>query len=281
LKKLLVVCVIVLFLGLAIAPSINANVSKASIDSELVEITTEVCGLNGAKHTVKLTKEQAWEVEELFNSLRERLNATETREEADEMFKEAVVELDKYGLLGGLSVKQAQRLVTGGYQNQKVMNTFKRVIHENQYIINSNFLCHIVGKHENPGVMRYFVNRLLTRLEYLISFIENIVGKLKFSEWILGGITIVYILNFLPGIDLGKCLYFAQDYGNISTTGGKKQWNGLITGGFSKYIFTPALDCPLGVVGFTGFHVHIFYGDLIYSHSEFLGHALMVKLKVR
>jgi len=42
-KKLLVAGVIVLFLGLAIAPSINANVSKASIDSELVEITTELC----------------------------------------------------------------------------------------------------------------------------------------------------------------------------------------------------------------------------------------------
>jgi len=43
-KKLLSVGVIVLFLGLAIAPSINADVSKASIDSELVEITTEICG---------------------------------------------------------------------------------------------------------------------------------------------------------------------------------------------------------------------------------------------
>ena len=58
-KKLLVVGVIVLFLGLAIAPSINANVSKISIDNELVEFTTEVCGLNGGKHTVQLTKAEA------------------------------------------------------------------------------------------------------------------------------------------------------------------------------------------------------------------------------
>ncbi|EMR75126.1 hypothetical protein MBGDF03_01263 [Thermoplasmatales archaeon SCGC AB-540-F20] len=33
-KKLLVVCVIVLFLGVAIAPSINANSVKSSIDSK-------------------------------------------------------------------------------------------------------------------------------------------------------------------------------------------------------------------------------------------------------
>jgi len=40
-KKLLAVGVIVLFLGLAIAPSINANVSKASIDSDYVKVPTQ------------------------------------------------------------------------------------------------------------------------------------------------------------------------------------------------------------------------------------------------
>ena len=43
-KKGLVVTVILLFIGLAIAPSINANVSKASIESEMVKITTENLG---------------------------------------------------------------------------------------------------------------------------------------------------------------------------------------------------------------------------------------------
>ena len=58
-KKLLAVGVIVLFLGLAIAPSINADVSKASIDSEMVEYTTEVCGVNSKKQTITLTQEEA------------------------------------------------------------------------------------------------------------------------------------------------------------------------------------------------------------------------------
>jgi len=109
-KKGLVVTVILLFIGLAFAPSINANVSKTSIDSELVEITTEICGLNGGKHTVSLSKEDADEVDRLFDSIKEKLDKVETREESEEIFKEAVVELDKYGLLGGLSVKQAQRI---------------------------------------------------------------------------------------------------------------------------------------------------------------------------
>jgi len=117
-KKLISAIVILLFIGLAFAPSINANVGK----EELVEFTTEVCGLNGGKQTVKLTQQQADEVKELFDSINMRLNATKSKGEAEEIFKDAVVQLDKYGLLGGLSVKQAQKLVIGGYQNPRVID---------------------------------------------------------------------------------------------------------------------------------------------------------------
>jgi len=120
-KKYLAVVVVLLFIGLAFAPSINANVSKES----LVEFTTEVCGLNGGKQTVRLTQSQADEVEALFDTIGERLDATDIRKEAEEIFKEAVVELDKYGLLGGLSVKQAQKLVIGNSlvsNNQRILS---------------------------------------------------------------------------------------------------------------------------------------------------------------
>ena len=100
-KKQLAVGVIVLFLGLAIAPSINANVSR---ESELVAITTEICGLDGGKHTVQLTQEEAKEVEQLIDDIERSLDEVETREEAGEVFNYAVVELDKYGLLGRLNI---------------------------------------------------------------------------------------------------------------------------------------------------------------------------------
>ena len=51
-KKLLVVCVIVLFLGVAIAPSINANIGDLSVDNTYVSSSTiikendENCGCN-------------------------------------------------------------------------------------------------------------------------------------------------------------------------------------------------------------------------------------------
>jgi len=88
-KKLISVAIILLFIGLAFAPTINANISK----EELIEFTTEVCGLNGGKQSIKLTQQQAKEVEALFNSIREQLNTSESREDAEEIFKDAVVEL--------------------------------------------------------------------------------------------------------------------------------------------------------------------------------------------
>jgi hypothetical protein len=149
-RKLLVVGVIILFLGLACAPSINANISK---ESELVEITTEICGLNGGKHTVQLTKEEAEEVDRLFDSIRERLNATESREEAVEVFNEVVMELDKYGLIGGLSVNQAQKLLTGGEVYTTIFSILEKYYPKNnilsdKYLI--NIFCFIDVSSEVP-----------------------------------------------------------------------------------------------------------------------------------
>jgi len=142
-KKLLVVGVIVLFLGLAVAPSINANIGR---ESELVEITTEICGLDGGKHTVRLTEKETEEVDRLFENIRLQLNESTSRGEAEEIFNDAVVELDKYGLLGGLSVKQAQRLVTDKYQNPRIVKLMNKFYNRNQRGGDENFDCLIVGK---------------------------------------------------------------------------------------------------------------------------------------
>ena len=114
-KKILVIGVIFLFLGVAVAPSINFNVVKASDDNDFVEVTTQACGIKGyGNTTVKLTKEQYQNLEQYLVGFRARLNQTTTREEAVPIFKEAVVELNTYGLLPkGMSVEKARRLVTG------------------------------------------------------------------------------------------------------------------------------------------------------------------------
>jgi len=119
--KGLVVIVIFLFIGVAVAPSINQNIVKASNDDDLVEVTSQACGIKGYEDTtVKLTREQYQNLEQYFVEFRARLNQTSTREEAVPLFKDAVVELDKYGLLPkGMSVEQFQRIITGLFQDKK------------------------------------------------------------------------------------------------------------------------------------------------------------------
>jgi len=63
-KKILAVGVILLFIGVAVAPSINFTVVKASNDNDLVEVTTQACGIKGyGNNTVKLTREQYEDLE--------------------------------------------------------------------------------------------------------------------------------------------------------------------------------------------------------------------------
>ena len=114
-KKILIGSIIAV--AIIILSSFSSVVGKVSSDNELVEFDVEFCGL-GEKHTVKLTQQEADKVELLFDDIKEQLENVETREEAEEIFKETVVELDKYGLLGGLGIRQTQNFVTGNYQDK-------------------------------------------------------------------------------------------------------------------------------------------------------------------
>jgi len=123
LKKGVTVALILLFLGVAFVPSINISVVKAATDNDLVEVTTTVYGIKGfGNHTVKLTRQQNQNLEQYLVNFKARLNKTTSREEAVPLFKDAVVELNKYGLLPkGMSIEHAQRLVTGYYQNSNIL----------------------------------------------------------------------------------------------------------------------------------------------------------------
>jgi len=130
LKKGLAVVIILLFLGVAVVPSINISVVKASTENNSVEVTTEVCGIKGfGTHAVSLTKQEYQNLEQYLVDLRARLNTTTTREKAVPLFKEAVVELNRYGLLPkGMRVGQAQRLVSRYYQNSEMLSEFENDI---------------------------------------------------------------------------------------------------------------------------------------------------------
>jgi len=268
-RKGLAVAVILLFIGVAFTSSINANVSKESVDSELVEFTTEVCGIKGVKpHTVSLSKEDADEVDRLFDSIKERLDKVETREEAVEIFNEAVVELDKYGLLGGLSVKQAQKLVTGYYNGQ---NSQKKIINPNmgeealdEY---HNSFCFVVG---NDTTWTRFIGAFLSRLSMFFALLLPDIPNSIVDDMIF------VILFFFAGIyeqfkpiaisqsvgfgikrivDIGGWVYYPAE-GRISTFGvrGAKTWSGPFYGslGVNGWMVDTVYT---GILGFFGIKI--------------------------
>ena len=271
-KKGVAVAVILLFIGLAFAPSINANISK---DSEMVEFTTEICGLNGGKNTVQLTKAEEKEVDILFNSIRERLNSTESREEAEEIFNEAIVELDKYGLLGGLSVKQAQRLVTGTFQNQRFFNhMYPRTLDENE-----NKFCLIAGMTSNT----YFEGLGALFFSKVMGIFRTGVGLMGYLFFII--IAMINPIAFGNRINLGEEYEewegeyeYYYSYGWVFTMGTngiktyKRKMEGVlpIQGSYLNWGDLSYSRYFPGVVGFTGIKI---------DSSFYLGCALWVKIK--
>ncbi len=133
-RKWLVLGIILLFVGVTIAPTINFNTVKASNDNDLVEVTAQACGIKGYKDsTVKLTREQYNELEQYLVEFKAKLNQTSTREEATPLFRDAMVELNKYGLLPKGNIKLIEDLFTENFLNSRILNSFYKIRHESSY----------------------------------------------------------------------------------------------------------------------------------------------------
>ncbi|PNX54030.1 MAG: hypothetical protein BV458_01165 [Thermoplasmata archaeon M9B2D] len=260
-KKGLVVTVIILFIGVAVAPSINQSVVKASQEDDFVEVTTQACGIHGyTDTTVKLTREQCQNLEQYLVEFRARLNQTSTREEAVPIFKEAVVELDKYGLLPkGMGVEQAQKLVTGGYYNVRINKTIQRLCDTNDYLIKSNFLCLITGAGNS-----IHIRGILPTIMALFSIpkIGTFFGIMTFGG--SGYNPANFIWENFPATG------WVDTYGLV----GVKKWDGAFSGGCGGKRLTLTYYEFIGARGFTGLGVT----TTIDSLDFFIGSALWIRL---
>jgi len=276
-KKGFVVSVIFLFIGVAVAPSITFNVVKASNDNDLVEVTTQACGIKGfGNTTVKLTKQQYQNLEQYLVDFRAKLNQTTTREEAVPIFKDAVVELNKYGLLPkGMSVEQAQRLVVGVEQDKKIMTLFGKIKPNYLNNLRFNLFCLITGETDNTlfqTVSRAFI---------------NICPPFRFFGFIPSIIKIFFPFSLFDVIGLGGSSYVSGIHpanGWVNTIGltGSKNWNGSFYGGITNFFvsepfsfLTSLILYDTGVIGFTGFH---YYTNLFSGHASYIGSALFVRI---
>ena len=292
-RKGLAVAVILLFIGVAFAPSINASV----VDDELVEFDVEFSGL-GKKHRVQLTQQEADEVELLFDDIEQRLSEVETREEAELIFKDAIVELDKYGLLGGLSIKQAQQLIVGSNVRQNLLKRIDRIDRNILDWTSANYFCLVTGHLSSIATQRL----LLRRCEIFLDNTYNVISELNNWDliqlwWTLMEILYViqstsmafskiadfiFPISFLKTICAGGRIWYIDmssdvfsSQGSVTSYGlsGLKLWGGSLWGVASTRLYNAASYnyCP-ALLGFIGL-------ILTEGHnSNLLGFALKVDL---
>jgi len=311
---LLTIGITILFLGITIAPSINFNVVKASKNNDLVEVTTQACGINGyGNTTVKLTRQQYQNLEQYLVDFQARLNQTKTKEEAVPIFKEAVMELNKYGLLPkGMSIEEAQKLVLGGYQNPRYSRFLNRMLNSVEKSSNDeNYNCLIAGRTTNTvsigpilTLIQIGANHGYNNLYYLIVFLQQhnnffllllfgglymffAITSIMTSEVGLGN----FIDNFHPilllsTIGLGMNTWLPYDGGVYPAVGwiytngtnGIIKWNGSLYGDLPVYYFLSLnwfifFDFYPGIIGFSGIKI-----ILPLLGSFYLGNAFEIKI---
>jgi hypothetical protein len=300
-KKWLAVGIIVLFLGVTLAPTINFNTVKASQEDNIIEITSQPCGIKGYSNTtVKLTQEQYQNLEEYLVRFSARLNQTSTREETILIFKEAVVELNTYGLLPkGMDIKQAQNLVTLNACRGSRIKPFDENLLTHMNSLKNNetvdFLCMIVGESTNT----YFQTVLNTAAMLLSGLLLILPSFIIFGVFIWSVIhsmdnILLYVLALIAaamdaglgylvfpflithsGVSAAGIIRYAASQGWIHLTGHS---NVSVNGTFNGNVptipnsFFQFMGSP-GVIGFTGLHLKTNHA----SHkSYYFGTALMV-----
>jgi len=244
-KKGLAVAVILLFIGVAFAPSINASV----VEDELVEITTEICGVEGFKQsTIRLTNEKSEELELLFDEIKMRLEQAKTYGETIETYKWAIVEMDEYGLLGDMTIQQSQKLITRGLQKSSIMDKLQKIYTINRPSTDENYLCLIAGRNSET----VFYSYSLTIINFLFFLSICYISIYSDSDFPFG-LGLLFVLlwimdeihqrdNTIRHLFVGSCLGFGQgNYGWVKTFGlnGYKSWEGSLHGKidtwFAKY----------------------------------------------
>jgi len=293
----------IIAVAIIVLSSFSSVVGKVSSDDDLVEIDVEFCGL-GKKHTVQLTQQEADEVELLFADIQSQLENVETREEAEVIFKEAVVELDKYGLLGEMSIREVQRLVTGGLMNPKFVELIENMYRGNRGIFPGNFMCLVAGSTTNSwfvdiftlvyfgiGVVSYllfapiFLFLQLLPEEMIERFYDTFSNFVNIVEFLIIFLPLLYSMQ--KPVNIGGIITFGYSWVELSNTipvyhrpsegwvstiglGGIKLWNGKFYGHLGSI---PIINkYYIGATGFTG--LKLYNSDGI----NFIGYARHVKL---
>jgi len=299
-KKIHVIGIICLFIGVSIAPSITSiDISKTetSNSNDLVEINLQLCKTSGIEdHKMYITEEQDEQLDVLIKSFKADLDNAETREETIEIYKDMVVSLDELGLLPeSTNCKEVQKLVTGDNSFSKVKDF---VEDKKPIIINrlaekhkeseetsgelENYLCLIAGQTSKTsffgliGKTLHKIVEFFEKYEYYdicLLFLLFMAFYEEFYTWlnplpIRADILFGYTEISIPPGEI----YYHPSKGWVHTVGslGIKDLDGSFYGKISSIGYPPGWTIYIGATGFTGIRM--------IGKNFYLGRALKVKL---
>ena len=209
------------------------------------------------------------ETEKIFNDLKVKLDTVTTKQEALILINEAIVELNEHGLLPkGMTVKRAQRLITGFF----LMNGLEQPFQSNSENNSGNINCLVIG------ITNHLIFRPYPALVVDIPFLYNLAFNHS-GPSITTILALPYLFRELQPLKVGPYAYVGGrfkvvDHGNttherIDTSSGWvwtigsngfKKWNGAFYGGlytkydkfvYNNYSYAEAWD-PVGIRGFVG-----------------------------
>jgi len=266
LSKTLVIGIILLFIGVAIQPSI-ATVEPKSIDVEYFDVTTEFIGLE-KEYTTKLTKEEIQELDTLYDSISDRLNKSLSIEVTIGIFKDAILELDRFGLLGDVGIKETEKLVLDCYQRTILMKVFERAYNREKtsVFLNENIFCLIFGI--TSGLFFY------SYLAYLSAFLLMLFFLWWFPISYFIMMFMFYFFTIRNPFCLRRVIVFPKDLakGKIISFGlnGVRYWNGMLKGLLGDYEGE-----GIGVLGFKGLKIEV----VTKPYQYFFGFARRVRIE--
>jgi hypothetical protein len=219
---------------------------------EYFDVTTEFMGL-GKEYTAQLTKEQIEELDVFFDSIGDSLNKSVSIEESVEIFREVVLKLDWFGLLGDVGIEKTEKLVTNCYKEPIWMKVLERLYNRRNAPLDEdeNRFCLIFGI--TSGLL--FINPSYLTLNLI--FLKYLTEHSDLDIYTLAFLTIIliWVIPLIIPFCLGRmiCINFDWAFGTIVTFGlnGLKYWTGNLKGKMNFDLL------EILAFGFTGLKIEV------------------------
>ena len=132
-KKGIIVGIILLFIGIAVSPSINVAAEKNSDDTT---ISVEFVGLNDKKsYSYEVSSSQVMDIKSMLDTQTKLLENATTSQESFDIIKDTCVKLEAYGLIEKNDVQRFVELYRL-YDNPRALGKLQKLLDNSSFIQN-------------------------------------------------------------------------------------------------------------------------------------------------